>query len=109
MTLLAAWALCYAGLTAVCLAMDRHHRQSLGLVPARRTGVSLRVLGFGMLGLALVQCTVGSPGSTGILAWFGLLTAAGLPLTFLLPYAPRFAPYSALSALAVAGVAFAFG
>ncbi|HEY8427941.1 MAG TPA: DUF3325 domain-containing protein [Sandaracinaceae bacterium] len=83
--------LAYAGFTAVCLAMERHHRQLLGRPPARRTATSLRATGFVLLGLALAACLLTYDGSVGVILWLGLLTAAGLALVFLLPYAPRLA------------------
>ena len=50
---LLALSLAYAGFTAVCLAMDRHHRQVFGRPSARRTATLLRALGCALLALAI--------------------------------------------------------
>lgn len=86
---LLALALAYAGLTAVCLSMERHYRHVWRRMPARRTTVLLRTLGFALLALALRPCMAALAGCTGVILWFGVLTAAALLLVFLLPYAPR--------------------
>lgn len=99
---LLAFALAYSGFTAVCLAMERHYRSVLGRAPARRTATILRVVGFALLALAAVPSIAALDGSTGIVEWFGFLTAAALVLIFLLPYAPRIA-----ISLAVIAPAFA--
>jgi Protein of unknown function (DUF3325) len=106
-TALLALALAYAGFTAVCLAMDRHHRKVFGQPPARRTATALRLLGFGLLALAAAPCVSISDGSNGVLLWLGLLTAAGVALIFLLPYAPRMA--AVLAVVAPLGTALLAG
>jgi Protein of unknown function (DUF3325) len=95
--------LAYAGFTAVCLAMERHHDLVWGHPPTRRTATSLRVLGFALLAAAAAPSLATLDGSTGIVAWFGYLTVAALTLIFLLPYAPRVAVgLAAVSPLATA-------
>lgn len=83
--------LAYAGLTALCLAMDRHHRQVWQRVPAPGLRIGLRVLGSSLLAAAFTACVDTAGASIGSVSWFGVLSAAGLLLVFLLPYAPRFA------------------
>jgi uncharacterized protein DUF3325 len=96
------FALAYAGFTAVCLAMDRHARHVSRRPPARRTATLLRAGGYGLLALAAVPCVRALEGSTGLVMWLGVLSAAALSLIFLLPYAPRLAAALAVVAPLVA-------
>lgn len=91
MSLLLAWALCYAGFTALCITSERHHAAFWAGTPSRRAVLPLRALGFALLAGALAICAAPSPASAsaGIVAWFGILTATAVPLAFALPYAPR--------------------
>lgn len=95
--------LAYAGFTALCLAMERHHEQVFGMrrVPLWR-GRLLRGAGWLLLVLSLLAAILSAGWGLGIVLWAGLLTAAALPLAFLLPYAPRAAAALALSLLPVA-------
>lgn len=86
-----AFALSYSGFTALCFALERTHRALGRPPPSARLAIALRTAGFALLALALAPSMAGLEGSTGIVAWFGFLTAAGLLLVFLLPYAPRLA------------------
>ena len=99
---LLSFALAYAGFAAVCLALDRHYRQVWGRPPARCTATLLRVVGYPLLGLAAVPCVAALGGATGFVMWLGVLSAAALPLIFLLPFAPRAAALLAVVAPAVA-------
>lgn len=94
MTILA-FALAYSGFTAICLSMDKHHRQVWRRPVERAIANVLRASGFVLLAAALVVCTASFPGSLGIVVWLGLLTAAGVPLVIVLPYAPRAAAAAA--------------
>lgn len=89
MTILIALALAYAGLTALCFGMQQHRRRISSAPPTARTIAALRSAGSAFLGLSLLTCVAGFSGSLGFVAWLGLLTAAALPLAFLLPFAPR--------------------
>lgn len=96
---IASFALCYAGLSGVCLAMDRHHRQ----VWQRSSSVSrsrlLRVGGWLLLALSLAACIRTSGFSVGAVLWFGVLSATSLLIVVLLPSAPRaFARCAAVAA-----------
>ncbi len=84
-----ALALAYAGFVALCLAMDRHHGQVFRhrAVPWQRQ--ALRLVGWLLLAASLPACIAGWGWPVGLVAWFGILSAAGLLLVFLLPYAPR--------------------
>jgi Protein of unknown function (DUF3325) len=83
--------LVYAGLAALCLAMDRHHRQIWQRTPGSRTRMALRVLGVCLLVGSLLASVHAAGGPLGVVAWFGILTLAGVLLVLLLPYAPRMA------------------
>lgn len=88
LALLLGGALCYAGMAALCLSMDRHHRQVwAGTAPARQRG--LRILGWLLLAVAVWPCIQTWGGPVGVVIWFGLLSAAALLLVLLLPYQPR--------------------
>jgi len=88
----------FAGMAALCFAMDRHHRQLRHRAPAGGVRLALRVLAAVGLALALLACMERWGWSMGLVAWFGMLALGGLALVFLLPYAPRTAAW-----LAVAG------
>lgn len=107
MIVLTALGLCFAGMTALSLAIDRHHRQVYGDdTPARRRYL-LRVAGTLLLALAIVPCVVLWGAGAGIVAWIGMLTLGALLAAVLLPYWPRrVAPLaSAACALSLAGLA----
>ncbi|WP_211165797.1 DUF3325 domain-containing protein [Azoarcus sp. TTM-91] len=87
----AALLLCYAGMTALCLAMDRHHNQVLRRAPAASARQGFRWAGWLLLALAVVPCAWAWGLSIGVIAWFGFLSAGALALVFMLPYGPRFA------------------
>lgn len=106
MTAFLALALAYAGFTALCLAMERHHGEVFGSrrIPARRRFL-LRVAGWALLAASFPACIAYWGWVIGPVAWCGLLTAAVLPLALLLPYAPRFAAGLAPVASILAGLA----
>ncbi len=84
-----ALALAYTGFTCLCLAMERHYRQVWAGVPSASRQNSLRGTGWLCLVLSLLPCFSVWGAAIGTVAWFGLLSLAGLGLGFLLPYAPR--------------------
>jgi hypothetical protein len=65
----------------------------------------MRVAGCALLTASIVPTVAAQPGATGYVAWFGLVTAAGLLLIFVLPYAPRMAARLAIGAPVAAGLA----
>ncbi|MGL4316030.1 MAG: DUF3325 domain-containing protein [Pseudomonas sp.] len=81
-------ALCYAGMAALCLGMDRHHQQVWSR-KAPRLQRGLRLAGWLLLGVALWPCIRAWGSSVGVVIWFGLLTGAALLLVLLLPYRPK--------------------
>ena len=103
------FALAYAGLTALCLSMQRHHRQAMNraVTPMARTG--LIVAGWLCLLASILPCFVVWDTGTGVVAWIGILSAAGYGLAFLLPYAPRTAVTLGGLAPVVAGATAVIG
>lgn len=88
-----AFALAYAGFTALCLAMDRHHEQVFRrrlAGGARRRALS--AAGYALLAAALLPPVAGQGWGLGVVLWVGVLTGAALPLALLLCYAPRAVP-----------------
>lgn len=97
MMVLLAIALAYAGLTALALAMKRHHEAVLGRKPAGPGRLrALRFTGWGLIVLMLFCCLTLWPLGLALSLALGLVTLAGLPLIFLLPYHPRLAGRLAL-------------
>jgi hypothetical protein len=90
--------LCYAGMAALCLAMDRHHAQVWGrdAAPAMRWG--LRSIGCLLLAAAAVPCVYGWGASVGAVVWLGFLSAGALLVVGGLSFAPRWAAVAALAA-----------
>lgn len=81
-------ALCYAGMAALCLGMDRHHQQVWSRkAPARQR--ALRLVGWLLLAIAVWPCVEAWGSSVGVVIWFGLLSAGALVLVLLLPYRPK--------------------
>jgi len=85
------FALCYAGLSALCLAMDRHYADLHGRgaeppAPLRRR---LRWTGWLALAAGLAWAMHSAGAGYGLVYWIGSLTGCGLLLIWLLPYAPR--------------------
>ena len=92
--------LCYAGMAALCLGMDRHHQQVWSR-KAPRLQRGLRLLGWALLAVAVWPCVQAWGSSVGVVIWFGLLSAGALVLVLLLPYRPKGA--ALLMALALLG------
>jgi hypothetical protein len=98
---LTAVALTYAGMAALALAIDRHHRQAFGADAAPTARNALRGAGSLLLALAVTPCVhLWGPGA-GVVAWTGMLTTGALLSTLLLPYWPRKLVPSATGAAAL--------
>jgi FtsH-binding integral membrane protein len=97
----------FAALSALCLSLDRHHRQAFQSKPGRRRVVLLRVAGWLGLGLSLLLAGRAEGWAFGPVQWLGTLTAAGVALVLLMSYRPRIVyPASALALLAAGAAAF---
>lgn len=81
--------LCYAGLTALCLSMDRHHADLFGHKPTPRRRLGLKLLGWLSLGLSLWAAVVAAGWGLGVVQWFAELMLSALLLVLLMPYRPR--------------------
>lgn len=86
-----AFALSYAGMAGLCLAMDRHHAQVWKRDASTSARWSLRTLGWLLLAMALVPSVAAWGATVGVVVWLGFLSAGALLLAVLLPYAPRVA------------------
>lgn len=87
---LAALALCFAGMSALSLAMDRHYEQLTGQSePPTRHRQGLRLAGSAALALAVWPCVAHWGWGVGLTAWFAWLTAGGMAVAWTLPYAAR--------------------
>ncbi len=95
----------YAALAALALAMTRHHRAAFGRDASPRARLGWRTGGWVLLTLSLAASLHFHGAAIGPVAWFGGIAAAGLGLTLLLSFAPRWwaAPLPALLVLAVVG------
>lgn len=96
----------YAGFAFLALAMDRHHRQVWQRPVGEARRAVLRLSGATFLTAALVACVVQVGWSTGLVLWFCVLTASGLTLVVLMPFAPRLS-VSATLAVIPGGIAAA--
>lgn len=85
-----ALALGYAGFTALCLAMERHHANFQGVPGGLRQRGRWRWLGWALLVASLALCVHARGWGIGLVLWVGTLTASAVVLVLgLLPYRPR--------------------
>ncbi|MEB2871689.1 DUF3325 domain-containing protein [Pseudomonas rhizosphaerae] len=89
--MLSAGLLSYAGFSALCLAMDRHHQEVLGRRPSPARKVQLRVAGWALLGLSLWISVISAGWAMGLVRWTAVLMSSAVFLVWLLPYRPRWA------------------
>lgn len=75
--------------TALALSMDRHARDVFGTAPSTARRWAMRATGWVLLGAALVLGMLGWGKSVGAVEWTAALSAAAVPLVFLV--LPRFA------------------
>jgi Protein of unknown function (DUF3325) len=94
-----AFGLCFAGMGALSLAMERHHEQlhpQSALTRHRRN--ALRIAGLLLLARSLACCVAGWGAGVGVVAWFGWLSAGALSIAVLLTYRPRWAVLASMLA-----------
>ncbi|KAE9648008.1 DUF3325 domain-containing protein [Pseudomonas sp. PB103] len=89
--MLLALLLCYAGFTALCLSMPRHHDELLGHKPSALRRQGLKIAGWLLLCLSLWAAVTVNGWSFGLVDWFAVLMLSALTLVLLLPYRPRLA------------------
>lgn len=91
-------AFCFSGFAALCLSMDRHHKQVFGEPAPRLDRWMFRLGGWATLAISCVPTVLELGPSIGISLWVTLLSVAGLMVVLLLSYRPRL-----MVALAFAG------
>jgi Protein of unknown function (DUF3325) len=96
MSWLASFSLALLAMLTLSVAMERHHRQVRGVPPAPRTRLLLRATGGLLMPASLWQATHAFGIGAGLVVWCAMLCAAGVVVTWLLPYRPRAAPLLAL-------------
>ncbi|WP_166216070.1 DUF3325 domain-containing protein [Pseudomonas atagonensis] len=87
--MLLALLLCYAGFTALCLSMPRHHDELLGNKPSPRRRRGLNLAGWLLLVLSLWAAVAANGWGFGLVDWFAVLMLSALALVLLMPYQPR--------------------
>lgn len=98
---IAAFTLAHTGLSALCLAMDRHSQQVMNFRGSAGWSRTLRALGWVLLALACVYCVIGWGASIGFVALLGMLSLSALIIVLLLTYVPRVVFRGALASGAV--------
>lgn len=99
-------ALCFAGLAALALSLDRHHRDAfLVRVPAARAR-TLRIVGWAGIVLSFAAAVTLEGWNFGPVQWFGALTGAALLVVAFLSYRPGWLRPAALAALPLALLAW---
>lgn len=99
--------LSFAGLTALCLSLNRHHAEIFDRRVERRAVLRLRAFGWAALAVSLFVAGAWEGWAFGPVQWFGALTGAAVGLVLLLSYRPRYVAPAALTALLVAAVPLA--
>ncbi|MDR2261759.1 MAG: DUF3325 domain-containing protein [Azoarcus sp.] len=80
----------FLGFAALCLGMEKHHREYFGRAPAAWPRLRwLRALGWLLLALSFAACVVDEGWQIGPLVWFGWLSVLGMALVFARPWLPR--------------------
>ena len=83
------FALAYAGLAALSLAMNRHAREVFQRELADGARLALRGAGGCLLVVSLILTAAGSGWPVGTVEWFGMLTASAVACVLLLTYYPK--------------------
>ncbi|MBB3270502.1 hypothetical protein FHW75_001636 [Pseudomonas sp. OG7] len=81
----------YAGMLGLCQGLERHYKQVWNRACPRVLRIGLRSAGWLALLASLVLCAQAWGWAMAPVAWFGVLSLAGLLLVMLLPYWPRMA------------------
>lgn len=97
--------LSYAGFTALCLAMDKHHGELLRRKPSARQRRALSGAGWLLLGLAMAAAVSDAGWAMGLVNWTAGLMASAVVLVWLIPYQPRLALGIAAASLLVSPLA----
>ncbi|KQP88141.1 MULTISPECIES: DUF3325 domain-containing protein [unclassified Methylobacterium] len=95
-------ALSFAGLAALCLSMDRHHRAIAGRGQSRTRARGLRLAGWAVIAVSFAAAILTSDWNFGPVQWIGSLTGAALLVVALVSYRPAWIRPAALLALPLA-------
>lgn len=82
--------LTYAGLASLALAMPRHHRTVFQREAPARRRLALHTAGWLLLAASVAAAFRAHGAELGTVAWLAAAAAAGLALTLVLAYAPRY-------------------
>ncbi|KAB1070956.1 DUF3325 domain-containing protein [Methylobacterium planeticum] len=102
------FALSFAGLAALALSLDRHHRDAFLSRPPKARARGLRVAGWAGILLSLAASVALEGWNFGPVQWIGALTGASLLVVALLSYRPGWLRPAALAALPLALIALPF-
>jgi hypothetical protein len=94
--------LSFAGLAALCLSMDRHHRAIAGLPQSRARARALRLSGWAVIAVSFAAAILTSDWNFGPVQWIGSITGAALLVVGLVSYRPRWVRPAAILALPLA-------
>jgi hypothetical protein len=94
--------LSFAGLAALCLSMDRHHRAIAGRSQSRARARTLRLAGWAAIAASFAASIVTSDWNFGPVQWIGSLTGAALLVVALASYRPGWISPAALATLPLA-------
>ena len=75
---------CLAGFAALALSQPKHARDLLGRSNTPDKRRICRISGWALLAVSLAACLAAWDGATGLVAWFGLASAAALLVTLAL-------------------------
>ncbi|WCL53970.1 DUF3325 domain-containing protein [Gimibacter soli] len=81
--------LSFAGFVCLCLAMPRHQRDLLGRFLADGRGRALKMAGYGLLMLALLQVSFRLGWAYGAISWLGHMSLAAWILILLVSWRTR--------------------
>ncbi|KAA8700855.1 DUF3325 domain-containing protein [Pseudomonas proteolytica] len=89
MALIAALLLACGGMLGLCLGLERHYKQLWHRLPSPMLRRGLRGMGWVLLAASFAVSVHVWGWAMGPVAWFGLISLAGLSVAFLLPYSAR--------------------
>ncbi|MFJ2982016.1 MULTISPECIES: DUF3325 domain-containing protein [unclassified Pseudomonas] len=81
----------YAGMLGLCQGLERHYKHVWNRACPASWRRVLRGAGWLALALSLLLCAQAWGWAMGPVAWFGVMSLAGLVLVLLLPYWPKVA------------------
>lgn len=99
----------FAGLAALCLAMEKHFTDLLGRKPRQAQLRALRIVGWLLLVLSAVLAVYLRGWALGLVEWTAVLMAGLTLWVFGLPYQPRLLLSLAAASLVLAPVVAVFG